>query len=149
MEYSAWMLRALSILAGAVALAASLSFAGSPHASAAALGSGDDDRLMRAYAQVQIGMPFSRLAALGFDTAKAERLPRMVLMERFMPKDHAAFDALDPAVKNCYRGSGGCTAYIFEVYSEPTVLLVQGGRVTWKMVFNSVMAGAGLSRAAG
>jgi|SRR5476651_1043318 hypothetical protein len=143
------MLRAFSILAGAVILAASLSFAGSPHASAAAPAGGDDDRLMRGYAQVRIGMPFSRLAALGFDAAKAERLSRMALMERFMPKDHTAFDALDPAVKNCYRGSGDCTAYIFEVYSEPTVLLVQGGRVTWKMMFNSVMAGAELSRAAG
>ena len=56
-------------------------------------------------------------------------------MERFMPKDHTAFDALDPAVKNCYRGSGDCTAYIYEVYSKSTVLLVQDGRVTWKMMF--------------
>ena len=143
------MLRAFSILSGAIVLAASLSFLGSPHASAAALGGGDDDRLMRAFAQVRIGMPFSRLAALGFDPAKAERLSRVPLMERFMPKDHAAFDALDPAVKNCYRGSGDCTAYIFEVYGEPAVLLVQGGRVTWKVMFNAMMAGAELSRAAG
>ena len=70
-------------------------------------------------------------------------------MKRFMPKNDTAFDALDPAVKNCYRESDDCTAYIFEVYSEPTVLLVQGGRVTWKMMFNSTMAGAELSRAAG
>ena len=143
------MLKAFSILAGAVVLAASLSFVGSPHASAAALGGGDDDRLMRAYAQVRIGMPFSRLDSLGLDTAKAERLTRMALIKRFMPNDHAAFDALDPAVKNCYRVSGDCTAYIFEVYTEPTVLLVQGGRVTWKMMFNSMMAEAELLRAAG
>jgi hypothetical protein len=142
------MLRAFSILSGAIVLAASLSFIGSPHASAAAAVGGDDDRLMRAYAQVRIGMPFSQLAALGFDTAKAERLSRMPLMERFMPKDHTAFDALDPAVKNCYRGSDDCTAYIFEVYTQPTVLLVQGGRVTWKVMLNSVMAGAELPRAA-
>jgi hypothetical protein len=141
------MLKAFSILAGAVALAAGLSFAGAPHAGAVA--GGDDDPLIRAYAQVRIGMPFSRLAALGFDAARAERLSRLALMERFMPRDHAAFDALDPAVKNCYRGSGDCTAYIFEDYCESTVLLVQGGRVTWKLMFNAVMAGAELSRAAG
>ena len=143
------MQRAFSILAGAVVLAASLSFVGSPHAAAAALGGGDDERLMHAYAQVRIGTPFSRLDALGFDTSKAERLTRLPLMKRFMPKNDTAFDALDPAVKNCYRESDDCTAYIFEVYSEPTVLLVQGGRVTWKMMFNSTMAGAELSRAAG
>jgi hypothetical protein len=144
------MLKAFSILASAVALAAGVALAGSPHAGAAASGGADDDdRLMRAYAQVRIGMPFSRLAALGFDTARAERLSRMFLVEQFMPRDHAAFDALDPAVKNCYRGSGDCTAYIFEVYSESTMLLVQGGRVTWKLMFNSAMAGAELPRAAG
>ena len=143
------MLKAVSILGGAVALAAGLSFAGAPHASPAPQGSSDDDRLVRAYAHVQVGMPLSRLGALGFDTAKAQRLSRTALMERFMPKDPAAFDALDPAVKTCYRASADCIAYIFEVYSEPTVLLVQGGRVTWKMMFNATMARAKLSRAVG
>jgi hypothetical protein len=144
------MLRAFSIVAGAVLLATSVSFAGSLHASTAAPGGGDDDdRMMRAYTRVQIGTPFSQIAALGLDPAKAERLSRAALMERFMPKDHAAFNALDPAVKNCYRGSGDCAAYIFQVYTEPTVLLVQGGRVTWKMMSNAVIAEAGLPRIAG
>ena len=143
------MLRAFSIIAGAVLLAASLSFAGSPHGSAATLRGGNDDRLTHAYAQVRIGMPFSRLAALGFETAKAERLSRVALMERFMPEEHTAFDALDPAVKNCYRGPGDCTAYIYQANPESTVLLVQGGRVTWKMMFNSMMAGIELSRTTG
>jgi hypothetical protein len=143
------MSKAFSIIAGSIILAINLSFAGSPHIGAAALKSGDDDRLMHAYAQIKIGMPSSQLGALGFDTVKAERLSRTALMKSFMPKDPTAFDALDPAVKNCYRGSGDCTAYIFEGYSEPTILLVQGGRVTWKMMFNSVMAEAEVSRAAG
>jgi hypothetical protein len=133
------MLRAFSIVAGAVLLATSLGFAGSPRAGAAVPGSGDDGRLTRAYAHIRIGMPFSRLAALGFDTAKAERLSKMALMERFMPKDKTTFDALDPAVKNCYRGSEDCTAYIFEVYSDEMVLLIQGGRVTWKIVSKSMV----------
>lgn len=143
------MFKAFLILASAVVLATGLSFAFSPQRSAAALGDSDEDRLMHAYAQVQIGMPISRLAALGFDAAKAERLSRMTLMERFMPKDPTVFDALDPAVKNCYRGSDDCTAYIFGDYSEATLFLIQDGRVTWKMKFNSVMAGTELSRAAG
>jgi hypothetical protein len=60
------MLRAFSIVACAVLLATGLAFAGSPHAGAAVPGSDDDGRLTHAYAQIRIGMPISRLTALGF-----------------------------------------------------------------------------------
>jgi hypothetical protein len=142
------MLRAFSILAGAILLATSLAFAAAPPPAAASAGD-DDDRMMRAFTQVRIGTPFSHIAALGLDPARAERLSRADLMKRFMPKDRTAFNALDPAVKNCYRGTDDCAAYIFQVYTEPTVLLVQGGRVTWKMMSNAVIAEAGSPRTAG
>jgi hypothetical protein len=80
------MLRAFSIITGAVLLATGLPFAGSPHAGAAVSGSGNDDRLMRAYAQVWTGMAFSQLASLGFDAAKAQR---WVSETRKHDNDHA------------------------------------------------------------
>jgi len=135
------------VLVGAVVLAASLAVAGSQHGNAAAPDPGNDDRLADAYAQIRTGIPVSQLDALGFDPAKAERLPKKALMERFMPKNNARFDALDPAVKNCYRGSNDCTAYIFDNYTDQVVLLVQGGRVTWKMMLTWVVAGSPVSRA--
>jgi hypothetical protein len=133
------MPRAFSIVAAAVLLATGLAFAGSPHAGAAAPESGNSGQLKRAYTQVRIGMPFSRVATLGFGTAKVERLSKTALMEHFMPKDKTAFNALDPALKNCYRGSEDCTAYVFDIYSDEMVLLIQGGRVTWKTMFKSMV----------
>ncbi len=50
-----------------------------------------------------------------------------------MPTDAATFDKLDPAVKNCYRGSQDCTAYIFDLNTSSVWVLVQNGRVTWKL----------------
>jgi len=129
------MMRIFSVLAVlAVLVGASLGFAGWPHASAAARDS-NDDRLMRAYALVKPGMPVSQLGSLGLDTARAQRLSKLALMERYMPKDGVAFDALNPAVKNCYMGPEDCTGYFFEGYANQAVLLVQGGLVTWKSVF--------------
>jgi hypothetical protein len=131
------MLRIYSVFCVlAVLIGGGLAFVGWPHANAAVTSTGNDDRFMRAYAQVHTGMPLSRLNAVGLDTAKAERLSKLALMERFMPSDSVAFDALDPAVKNCYQGRDDCTAYIFEAASAQAVVLVQGGRVTWKMIAN-------------
>ena len=134
------MLKTVCIFIGLVmVLGAGIAMAW-PRADAAASGFNNDEWTLRAYAQVHTGMPFSQLGALGLDTAKAERLSKLALMERFMPKDSTAFDALDPAVRNCYLGPGDCTAYIFDVYTEQAVLLVQGGRVTWKMMSTSMVA---------
>jgi hypothetical protein len=130
------MRKALSTLAGAVVVGGGLSLVGIPHTTAAAVSSADD-QLAHDYAQVWTGMPISRLGALGFDTAKAESLSRPALMEQFMPKNRIAFDALAPAVKNCYIGPDDCTAFIFSTYTHQTLLLVQSGRVTWKMMADS------------
>jgi hypothetical protein len=133
------MLRIFSLLCVlAVFGGAGLALIGWPGARAAVISR--DDRLMRAYEQVQAGMPFARLAILGFDTSKAERISKLAMMERFMPRDRAVFDALDPAVKRCYLGEKECTAYIFEIGGEQAVLLVQGGQVTWKMMTSSLVA---------
>ncbi|HWY61485.1 MAG TPA: hypothetical protein VNW15_06265 [Rhizomicrobium sp.] len=137
------MLRIFSVLAVlAVLVGVSLGFAGWPHASAAA-SRPNDDRMMRAYALVKAGMPVSQLGVLGLDTAKAEKLSKLALIERYMPKDSTAFDALNPAVKNCYLGPDDCTAYFFEGYANQAVLLVQGGVVTWKDVFDVSVVDAG------
>ena len=130
------MRKVFSTLVGAVFVGSGLSLAGIHHTTGAS-GSSDDDRLVHDYAQVWAGMPISRLGAVGFDAAKAERLSRAALVEQFMPKDRIAFDALAPAVKNCYAGPDNCTAYIFSTYSHQALLLVQGGRVTWKMMADS------------
>ena len=127
-------------------MAVGLGFASSPHGKAAVPKSSNDDQLMRAYAQIWPGMPISQIDALGFNSAVAERLPKSVLMARFMPTDAAEFNALDPAIKNCYRGPDDCTAYIFDVYAGLVLVLVQDGRVTWKWKYNSVVAGATFSR---
>ena len=129
----------LPVFAGAVLLAVGGGFAGSSHGNAAVSNAGNDDQTMRAYAQIRLGMPISQIDALGFDTAVAERLTKSVLMERFMPTDAAKFDALDPAIKNCYRGSGDCAAYIFDGYTSQVLVLVQDGRITWKLKYDSVV----------
>jgi len=140
------MTKLFPVLAGGVLFAVGLGFATSPHGEAAVPKSNNDDQLMRAYAQIRPGMPISQIDALGFNTAVAERLPKSVLMARFMPTDAAGFNALDPAVKNCYRGSDDCTAYIFDVYTGLVLVLVQDGRVTWKVKYNSVVAEASFSK---
>jgi hypothetical protein len=99
---------------------------------AAASGFSNDELLTRAYARVRTGMPVSQLGAIGFDTAKAQRLSKLALMERYMPKDSFAFDDLDPVVQDCYAGPGDCNAYIFTAMGAQAVLLVEGGRVAWK-----------------
>ncbi len=131
------MSRIFSVFALLALLGGGFAFVGWPHASAAAR---NEDRLMHAYALVKPGMPAAQLGALGFDTAKAERLSKLALMERFMPKDSKAFDALDPAVRHCYLGSGDCTAYIFDGYAGQMVLLVEDGRVAWKDMFEAAVA---------
>src|ERR1700760_1446826 len=83
------MLRTLGIFAGfVVMLGAGVAVAAWPHTQVASQpGFGSDETLVNAYARVPEGMPASRLAAAGFDTAKAKRLSALALMEAFMPKD--------------------------------------------------------------
>ena len=127
----------LPVFAGALLLAVVAGLASSPHGNAAVPNSSTDDQ--RVYAQIRLGMPISQIETLGFNTATAERLTKSVLMARFMPTDAAKFNELDPAVKNCYRGSGDCTAYIFDVYTSLVLVLVQDGRIVWKLKYDSVV----------
>lgn len=131
------MLKMFQIVFGAVLVAVVAGWANSP--SAPVLSHDNGDQAMQAYARIRPGMPLSQIGALGFDIAAAERLPKSVLMARYMPTDAARFDALDPAVKTCYRGSGDCTAYLFNASAGPVLVLVQNGRVTWKTMYNSVI----------
>jgi hypothetical protein len=127
-------MRTLIIFAGFVMLlGAGVAVAAWPQNSAAAAsGFSSDELLTRAYERVHTGMPASQLGAVGFDTAKAERVSKLALMERFMPKNSADFDALDPVVQDCYLGQADCNAYIFTAMGARAVLLVEGGRVAWK-----------------
>ena len=133
------MRRMLPVFAGAVLFAVGAGFATSPELSAAAANTRNGDQQTQASAQIRLGMPISQIEALGFNTALAERLTKSMLMARFMPTDAAKFDALDPAVKNCYRGSDDCTAYIFDAYTSLVLVLVQNGRITWKLEYDSVV----------
>ena len=108
----------------------------------------NDERLMHAYERVQTGMPVSQLGTAGFDIAKAQRMSKLALMDRYMPKDSSAFDALDPAVQECYIGRDDCTAYIFTSMGVDAVLLVEGGRVAWKTLSGMSVAGKHKGRVA-
>ena len=74
--------------------------------------------LKAAYAHVAPGataMP--ELARLGFDTGRGgvQRVSYLGLMERFAPRDSAAFDDLDPAARECLATPEGCSAYLFRL----------------------------------
>jgi hypothetical protein len=74
--------------------------------------------LKTAFARVTPGeTAASGLAQLGFDTSRdgARPLSYLGLMERFAPRDSAAFDALDPAARKCLATPEGCSAYLFRL----------------------------------
>jgi len=136
-------MRRLFLFAGlAILLGGGVALAAWPHDPVpdSAAGFSGDEVLMAAFARVHTGMPASQLAAVGFDTAKAERLSRLALIEQFMPKDSKEFDALDPAVKACYVGPADCNAFIFTAAGAQALLLVQGGRVSWKTLGGVMVA---------
>ena len=66
-------------------------------------------------------------------------LEKLALMENYMPKDTAAFDALDPAVRGCYLGPD-CNAYIFTATGTQALFLVENGKVAWKSITDLVVA---------
>jgi len=130
-------------------LSAGVAVAAWPHDSPLATSGFDSDEVLtRAYERVRTGMPASQLGTIGFDTAKAQRLSKLALMERFMPKDSMGFDALDPAVQDCYVGAADCNAYIFAAMGAQAVLLVEGGRVAWKNLSGVSVAGKRKARMA-
>jgi hypothetical protein len=139
------MLKTFCIFVGfVVLLGAGIAVAAWPRANASAMGFASTQQLMIAYQRVHEGMPASKLAELGFDPVRARRLSALGLMERFMPKDSFGFDNLDPALQSCFEGRSDCSAYIFPVAQSraEAVLLVEGGRVTWKNVSGVSLAAA-------
>jgi hypothetical protein len=56
-----------------------------------------------------------------------------------MARDASTFNRLGPAVKNCCRGAQDCTAYIFDLNTSSVWVLVQNGRVTWKLKHNLIV----------
>jgi hypothetical protein len=97
-----------------------------------------EQQLKSAYARIRAGVtPVSQLAQLGFDTANAQKLSYLGVLEQFMPSDSFDFDTLDPAIKNCFEARDQCTAYIFTLPHAPAarvVLLIDGGRVAYKAI---------------
>jgi hypothetical protein len=143
------MFRTFLIFVGFVTmLGAGVAVAAWPRATVMATGFENDEGLMRAFTRIHTGMPASQLGTVGFDIAKAQHLSKLALMERFMPKDSTAFDALDPAVQTCYVGPADCNAYIFTAMGAQAVLLVDGGRVTWKALTGVNVAGRHKGRVA-
>jgi hypothetical protein len=132
-------MRRLSLFAGFVMLLGAGFTALPHHADGAATGPSNDELLTRAYDRVQTGMPVSQLGQIGLDTTQAEHLSKLALMENYMPKDTAAFDALDPAVQACYF-STDCNAYIFTATGTQALLLVEGGKVAWKTLAGVTVA---------
>ncbi|MEJ1970418.1 MAG: hypothetical protein WDN03_17590 [Rhizomicrobium sp.] len=117
--------------------------------------------LASAYARVLPGQTrASQLGRLGFDstTPNVEVLSYLGMIERFMPRDSAQFDRLDPRLQTCIEARDRCTALVFKpgsafkvraagmfsmfglgaaqaAASDPVVtLLVQDGRVAYKTI---------------
>jgi hypothetical protein len=135
------MLRTLGIFVGfVVMLGAGVAVAAWPQAKEAAPGFSSDELLVTAFARVSTGMPASQLAAAGLDTAKAKRLSALALMEAFMPKDSTEFDALNPALQSCFQNRDGCDGYVFRAVAAEAVLVVEHGRVSWKMMLGLPVA---------
>jgi hypothetical protein len=126
-----------STLISAILLAAILILLRAAGAGAATKSLDDDEKLFQA---IRIGAPLSSLSPLGFDVAKAERLPKASLIKQYMPKNTAAFNSLQPAVQRCYRGTQSCTALIFDTFTGRVIFLIQDGQVTWKeMIYPHVV----------
>ncbi|HXC54617.1 MAG TPA: hypothetical protein VNU97_04935 [Rhizomicrobium sp.] len=136
-----------------------------PHPSdSSATGIASLKELAAAYARVQPGATrASQLAGLGFDTTtpNVESLSYLGVMERFMTGDSTKFDRLDGALQNCIEARDRCTAFVFKpgdgqraggMFSrfgfgasaaghDPEVtLLVQDGRVAYKMITGVTLA---------
>lgn len=120
--------------------------------------------VVAAYGEIAPGVTrASDLGGLGFDAARTpnvEILSYLGVIERFMPRDSIHFDTLAPAVRICIDARDRCTAYVFRLsrlhqeregnvlldlmgfhritynygWSAEVILLVQDGRVTYKVI---------------
>lgn len=101
--------------------------------------SSDFDRLKPGVTQA------AQLPLLGFDTSGAERLSYLAMVEQFMPGDSFAFDALAPAVQDCFEGRARCDGYIFPLADRSgarALVLIQGGRVAYKSLSGEILTSA-------
>lgn len=79
--------------------------------------------------------PVSQMPRLGFDTDRAMRLSYLGMIEQFMPGDSFDFDALAPAVRDCFQARDHCDAFIFPLKDRPgtrALVLTKAGRVAYK-----------------
>ena len=120
--------------------------------------------LLAAYRSIKPGTTLaSDLGGLGFDATRSpnvEVLSYLGVIERFMPDNSLHFDNLAPAVQACIDARDRCTAYVFKPaglraarrgsifldligfqraaastgWSTDVILLVQDGRVTYKVM---------------
>jgi hypothetical protein len=111
----------------------------------------DSAALKTAYARAALGATRPQLARLGFDAARpgVRRLSGLGVQEYFMPRSSRSFDALDPAVQNCFEAPDRCNVLIFPLAdgrgasglfaahasagpSGRIILLLHSGRLTYK-----------------
>jgi len=115
--------------------------------------------IQQAYSRIEPGVTrASQLSALGFSSASGnmKTLSYLGVIERFMPRDSAHFDAMSPAVKDCIAARNRCSAYVYHPEGEAAgtgerllgvlgfaskqsrgvsgelVLLIENGRVAYK-----------------
>ncbi len=121
-------------------------------------------QVRRAYADIVPGQTLaSDLSHLGFDATRSPNvqvLSYLGVIERFMPRNSISFDKLAPPVQSCIDARDRCTAYVFKPeklhrerrgnflldalgfqratvntgWSAEVILLVQDGRVAYKMM---------------
>jgi hypothetical protein len=93
-----------------------------------------------AYDDLRPGVtPVAQLPKLGFETKEAMRLSYLGMIEQFMPSDSFDFDALDPAVRDCFLARDRCDGFIFPLKDRPgtrALVLTEAGRVAYKSLSN-------------
>jgi hypothetical protein len=99
--------------------------------------------MLSAYDALRPGVtPVAQLPGLGFDTRDAMRLSYLGMIEQFMPGDSFDFDALDPAVRDCFQARDRCDAFIFPLKDRPgtrALVLIQAGRVAYKSLSAKIL----------
>ena len=99
-----------------------------------------------AYDRVEPGVTRARrLAGLGFDLGHAQRLSFLALLEQFQRGDSIDFDALDPAVRDCFLGRARCDGYSFPLADMPgttAVVVIAQDRVATKLLTGRILTSA-------
>ncbi len=89
----------------------------------------------------------SQLPQLGFNLANGERLSYLGVVEKLMPGDSSDFDALDPAVRECFQTADRCAAFVFPLADRTglqAVVVIQAGRVAFKSLSGKMVTSAAI-----